>query len=83
MEALDDTRLPLKYLPAYREYALVLDDGPVLQLISFCPWCGQELPSSFRDQFFEHLEAMNLDPEDPDVPLDFRSDAWWQLRSMD
>jgi len=26
---------------------------------------------------------MNLDPEDPDVPLDFRSDAWWTLRSMD
>jgi len=26
---------------------------------------------------------MNLDPEEPDVPLDFRSDAWWTLRSMD
>jgi hypothetical protein len=81
--ALNDARVPIEYLPKYREYALVLEDGPVLQLISFCPWCGEELPRSVRDQFFEHLEAMNLDPEDSRVPLDFRSDAWWRLRSIE
>jgi len=81
--ALNDVRVPIEYLPKHREYALALDEGPVLQRISFCPWCGDELPGSLRDQFFERLEAMNLDPEDPDVPLDFRSDAWWRLRSID
>jgi hypothetical protein len=81
--ALNDARVPIEYLPKYREYALVLDEGPVLQLISFCPWCGEELPRSLRGQFFEHLEAMHLDPEDSRVPLDFRSDAWWRLRPID
>jgi hypothetical protein len=81
--ALNDGRVPIEYLPRYREYSLVLDEGPVVQLVSFCPWCGEELPSSLRDQFFEHLEAMNLDPEDSRVPPDFRSDAWWRLRSID
>jgi hypothetical protein len=81
--ALNDPRVPIDYLPKYREFTLILDGGPVLQLISFCPWCGEELPSSLRDQFFDHLEAMNLDPEDPRVPLDYRSDAWWRLRSID
>ena len=83
IRALNDLRVPIEYLPKYREYALVLGEGPVLQLISFCPWCGEQLPSSLRDQFFERLVAMNLDPEDSRVPLDFRSDAWWRLRSLD
>jgi hypothetical protein len=81
--ALNDARVPIEYLAKYREYALVLGGGPVLEAISFCPWCGEELPTSFRDQFFERLEAMNLDPEDSRVPLDFRSDAWWRMQSVD
>jgi hypothetical protein len=76
--ALDDPRVPVAYLPNLREYALLVDGGPELQVIEHCPWCGAALPPSLRDEFFERLEAMGLDPEDSAVPLQFRSDAWWR-----
>jgi len=77
--ALEDARGPLIYIPKFREHALLLEGGPMMHRISYCPWCGEELPTSLRDRFFDHLETMGLEPEDPDVPVHFRSDAWWKL----
>jgi hypothetical protein len=79
--ALGDSRIPVIYLPKFREYGLGADADPVMQIISHCPWCGAKLPSSLRNEFFDELDRMGLEPESPDLPLQFRSDAWWRLRS--
>jgi hypothetical protein len=63
----------------YREYGIkVLDGGTAFVEIRFCPWCGKKLPGSLRDQWFERLRALKLEPEDSQVPEEMRSDAWWK-----
>jgi uncharacterized protein DUF6980 len=79
--ALQDPRVPIVYLSKFREYGISIDDGSVLQGIDYCPWCGEKLPDSLRDQFFEHLAGMGLELDSADLPVHFRSDAWWRLRS--
>lgn len=70
MEAhLADSDIPIQYAPRFREYGLkILDGGSAKQLIHFCPWCGSRLPKSLRDEWFERLERLGLDPEDSRVP---------------
>jgi hypothetical protein len=80
--AINDERVPVTYLPKYREFGICVDGGPAVQVVSFCPWCGAPLPQSLRDTFFEQLEDIGLDPESPELPIDFRSDAWWRMRSI-
>jgi hypothetical protein len=41
----------------------------VIQTIEYCPWCGARLPSSLRDEYFERLEQLGLEPE----PAAYRS----------
>lgn len=75
--------VPMAYSPRFREYALkIFDGGSAKHLIDFCPWCGSRLPESLRDEWFEQLEQLGLDPEDPEVPDDMKSDAWWRKRSV-
>jgi hypothetical protein len=78
-QVLADDRVPLIYVPKFREWAVSVDGGPAMQVISHCPWCGDELPASLRDQYFDTLERQGLEPDDPDLPLHLRSDAWWRL----
>jgi hypothetical protein len=80
--AIADGRVPVIYSPRFREFGVLVDGGPSKQLIEFCPFCGAELPSSLRVRFFDELDRMGLELEDPDVPLDFRSDAWWRMRGI-
>jgi hypothetical protein len=79
--AVSDADAPVRYLPKYREYVIVID-GPVSQGIAFCPWCGERLPESLRDDYFDHLETLGLEPESPELPLDLRSDAWWRMKGL-
>jgi len=47
--------------------------------ISFCPWCGQHLPNSKRDLWFEKLALRGF--EEPllgPIPPEFESDRWWR-----
>lgn len=82
VEAVLDPRIPLSYLPKYREFGFSVDDGPAIQLIAYCPWCGERLPDSLRGRFFDLLDEMKLEPDDAELPLDFRSDAWWRIRGI-
>jgi hypothetical protein len=73
----------LVHVPKYREFGIVvLDGGPSASLsyivIEFCPWCGQKLPSSLRDEWFSQIEALNLEPDDPKIPAKFMTGAWWE-----
>lgn len=81
--ALGEPDLPVVYVAKFREYGILVGHGPTYQVIEHCPWCGQQLPSSLRDEFFDRVERMSLEPESSDLPLDFRSDAWWRIRSRE
>lgn len=81
-EAVEDDRVPVIYVPRFREFGFRAPEHPTFHVFSYCPGCGQALPGSLRDEFFDRIETMGLEPESPDLPLDFRSDAWWRLRSL-
>src|SRR5439155_14634076 len=68
------------YLPKFNEYGLMVHDGgSSVVLISFCPWCGAQLPESLRDRWFSELEALGFDdPAVQDIPERFESDAWYR-----
>jgi len=50
--------------------------GGARQCLFHCPWCGEELPPSQRDRWFDELEAMSLDPLADEIPEAYRSAAW-------
>ena len=69
----------IRYSPKFREYGIpVLDDGDSYIVIAHCPWCGSQLPTSLRDRWFEQLEKLGLDIDDPRMPEALRTDEWWK-----
>ncbi|MFC9688911.1 DUF6980 family protein [Kribbella sp. NPDC056951] len=61
----------------FQEYGLIIHDGGSSVLgISFCPWCGQRLPESQRDRWFDSLERLGIDPWSDEVPAEFEDDRW-------
>lgn len=85
---LNDKKIPLKYYPIIREYAMPLKGSSAIQCIFYCPWCGKKLPKDLRDEFFDILEnEHNVEPEldiqnDPHIPEEFKSDEWWKKRGL-
>lgn len=78
--ALNDSDVPLMYVDNFREYGLrVADGGSSYLLLLFCPFCGCELPRSLRDEWFERLDELGLEPEDPRVPMELRDGSWWRI----
>lgn len=67
----------IHYLPRFREYGIMVHDGGTsFVTISFCPWCGHELPTSERERWFCELEARGIDPWSHDVPDEFLDERW-------
>jgi hypothetical protein len=61
----------------FQEYGLIIHDGGASSVgIAFCPWCGQCLPESQRDQWFEALEGRGIDPWEDEIPVEFQDDRW-------
>lgn len=83
VRAIEDSRVPLKYLPRFREYGISREGGVAIQRIYFCPFCGTKLPESLREAFFDRLDALGMEIEDPALPDELRSDAWWRDGSED
>ena len=55
--------------PRFEEYDIVLHEcAESLQRMVFCPWCGNRLPESLRDQWFQHLWQMGLDVDAVNIP---------------
>lgn len=76
-QALESEDAILRYNDAYREYGIVIHDGGSSHLtIGFCPFCGAELPPSFRDEWFAVLERRGESSEH--VPQDMRDGSWWR-----
>lgn len=66
------------YIPKFREYGIrVLDGGSSFVLLRFCPWCGVEIPTSLRDEWFQTVEKLGLEPASDDLPREFLGDGWW------
>jgi hypothetical protein len=59
-----------------------------IQVLDYCPWCGNKLPGYLRNEWFETLaKEYNLD--DPDskeqaklIPEEFHTDEWWKKRGL-
>jgi hypothetical protein len=68
----------LIYTPKFREYGIqIFDGGSSFMVIRYCPWCGMELPTSLRDQWFDVIDQLGLASESEQLPAQYRSDAWW------
>jgi hypothetical protein len=76
--AISEPRMPVDYIAKYREYCIDLDGGPVTQVIEYCPFCGAQLPASLRDEWFDRLDELGLEPDSPDIPDEMRDDRWWR-----
>lgn len=68
------------YWDKFREYGIpVRDGGSSMICIQYCPWCGQPLPSSLRDEWFKRLSELGID--DPGkAPPEMQDGTWWQPR---
>ena len=64
----------VRYDPRFDEYWVPA--GGARQVLFFCPWCGERLPPSQRDNWFDELEARGIDPSSDPVPESHKSGAW-------
>lgn len=80
---LSEGKVPIRYFSQFREYSIQLSGREVFQDIYFCPWCGKKLPTSLREEWFEHVEKLIGEFESTDdsrIPEEFRTCEWWQNR---
>jgi hypothetical protein len=76
--ALDEPSVPLVWTPKFREIGIwVLDGGDSNIVIVFCPWCGNKLPESLRNAWFDELERRNIDPAEDEIPPQFLDERWY------
>ena len=52
--------------------------GSARQSLFYCPRCGEKLPASKRNAWLDAVEALGVGPWRDEVPVEFRSDAWWK-----
>lgn len=77
----DNADTPIVFSRKFDEYGLkVLDGGSSSILITHCPWCGQKLPNSKRDQWFDEIEKLGIDPWTENVPDKYNTDEWFRER---
>lgn len=70
----------IAYSARFDEYGLrVHDGGGSVVSIAYCPWCGERLPSSRREEWFRRLEELGFqDPLSQGIPSEFTTSAWWK-----
>ena len=87
---LQDKRVQISYSPVVREYYIKLRGSLAVQGISYCPWCGIQLPKKLRTEYFDTLEK-EYDIKDYEIdikrrskkfPKEFKSDLWWKERGL-
>lgn len=80
-ENFDNADTPIFFSRKFDEYGLkVLDGGSSSILITHCPWCGQKLPESKRDQWFDEMEKLGIDPWTENVPDKYNTNEWFRER---
>ena len=76
--AIEDIENPMYYSSILREFGIRLTSEFEFELLNFCGWCGSTLPTSLRDEWFQKLENIGIDPWEDDIPINYLSSAWWQ-----
>ena len=68
------------YAPEFDEYGIVVhDSGKSYIKIDYCPWCGQKLPESKKNLWFDELERLGIEnPLEEELPEIFKSSVWWE-----
>jgi hypothetical protein len=75
---ISDEEIPISYEKEFREYYVGIPNSESYVVFNFCPYCGAELPDRLRNEWFDRIFELELDgPEDPRIPEEMRSDAWW------
>jgi hypothetical protein len=65
------------FIPKFQEYGLIFHDGgTAISGIAFCPWCGQPLPESQRDRYYDELERRGIDLDEDEIPAEFQDARW-------
>jgi hypothetical protein len=85
-ELLSSTSI-LLYNAKYREYAVKIPNSSTYAMIDFCPFCGEKLPVSLRDEWFDILEQeygleSPCEEDKKRVPKEFLTDEWWKKRGL-
>jgi len=76
--AIRDPDIPIIYTGKFNEYGVqILDGGTSSLLLEFCPFCGQKLPQSLRDSWFDELERRGIDPIEGNIPAECTDNRWY------
>ena len=80
----ENGEIAVRYFARFREYGIgYVDDPDTVVLITHCPWCGEELPESLRDEWYEAIDELRLEPDAEDeIPPEFLCDDWWLNRDL-
>jgi len=79
--AVESDEIPVEYSAKFREIGLrILDGGTSTVVFEACPWCGQKLPTSLRDDRFSELGKRGIDPVTDVVPPEFTDERWYASR---
>jgi hypothetical protein len=74
----DCSRIILSYDERFDEYSIAPRGGKGDDiLISYCPWCGIELPFSKRKLWFDTLESLGINFPEDNVPERLMKSKWW------
>lgn len=65
----------VRYDARFDEYSIPAGDG-ISQCLFYCPWCGDKLPGSRRDDWFDALDKLGIDPLRDEIPAAFQSAGW-------
>lgn len=69
------------YVPKFREFGIpVHDGGSSYIVVDYCPWCGSNLPTSLRNEWFDILDNLEMEPDDASIPGEMKSDGWWKKK---
>ena len=82
----DTTQCPdqvICYSAKLREYSISAISSPSYTA-TYCSSCGVKFPTDLRDEWFDIIEGMGLDPwmDRDKIPEEFKTDAWWKNRGL-
>lgn len=78
----------IDYGPIFRDYGILYPTNRI-KMLTFCPWCGIELPKSLHKTIFEVIKKefgiprWDADLENcTNIPQEFKTDEWWKKRGL-
>ena len=76
---LGSTDKRIYWSPLFDEYGLICQPSAEILVIAHCPFCGFQLPSSLRAEWFEKLEKTGWQTWGDPIPKEFFTEAWREL----